>query len=381
MGLKRFVMGVAVAAAAVLTAMPGAAAEDIVLGQSAPLSGPFAGLGREYRNGALLAFDEANQAGGIAGRKVRLVTLDDAYETSKAVANAHALIGEHKAVCFFNHMFTLTVLASLPIAAQAGVPYVGPYTGHPDLYRNDKPLLFVTRAGFDAEMDKILGHIASVGYRRVALVYYDNKIGPELVRDVTEGLKQRQLPLLTAVPMKIGGQAEQAATAVAASAPDAVILGVSGSDAVAFIRAQRKAGHRPSYFARSFVGSKQLHEELGADSAGVVISQLVPSPFKATTVVARDYRRLLARRDPQAQPSFIELEGFINAKVMLAALKKADKVDKAGAGITRESLATALSALGRTDLGGYVVEFDARNHVGSRFVELSMLRRDGSFSQ
>jgi ABC-type branched-subunit amino acid transport system substrate-binding protein len=129
------------------------------------------------------------------------------------------------------------------------------------------------------------------------------------------------------------------------------------------------------YFARSFVGSKQLHEQLGPQCAGVVISQLVPSPFKAATAVARDYRRLLALRDPLARPSFVELEGFINARVLLAALRKA------GPGATRESLARALSSLGRLDLGGYVVEFDARNHVGSRFVELSMLRGDGTFSQ
>lgn len=372
--LKRLL---AMAFALVAAALPGLgrAAGDIVLGQSAPLSGPFASLGRDYRNGAMLAFNEANETGGIQGRKIRLVTLDDGYDTTRAVANAQALVGQHGVVCFFNHMFTLTVLSSMPVAARAGVPYVGPYTGHPDLYRNDQPLLFVTRASFAAEMERITRHIGSVGYRKVALVYYDNKIGPELVRDVTAGLKQFNLPLVTAIGMPIGGKAEPAAAAVAAVNPDAVILGISGSDAVAFIKAQRQAGQKPSYFARSFVGSKQLHEELGADGAGVVITQLVPSPFKSTTKIAREYRLLLARRDPQAQPSFVEMEGFINARVVLAAMRKA------GPEVNRESLARALSNLGRVDLGGYTVEFDARNHVGSQFVELSMLRHDGTFAQ
>jgi ABC-type branched-subunit amino acid transport system substrate-binding protein len=353
----------------------GIAGSEIVLGQSAPLSGPFAGMGLDYRNGALLAFDEANAAGGVQGQALRLVTLDDAYDSTRALANAHALIEQHNALCFLNHMFTLTVLASLPVAVRAGVPYLAPYTGHPDLYRNDQPLLFVTRASFDAEMQKIIGYIGAVGYRRVSLVYYDNKIGPELVRDVRAGLARFQLPLRAAIGIPIGGQTDAAAAAVAASQPDAVILGISGNDAVSFIRHQLKAGQKPVYFARSFVGSKQLHEQLGPQCAGVVISQLVPSPFKAATAVARDYRRLLALRDPLARPSFVELEGFINARVLLAALRKA------GPGATRESLARALSSLGRLDLGGYVVEFDARNHVGSRFVELSMLRGDGTFSQ
>jgi branched-chain amino acid transport system substrate-binding protein len=372
--LKRL-LAMAFALLAAALPAPGSAAGDIVLGQSAPLSGPFASLGRDYRNGALLAFNEVNEGGGIQGRKIRLVTLDDGYDTARAVANAQVLIGRHDVVCFFNHMFTLTVLSSMPVAARAGVPFVGPYTGHPDLYRNDQPLLFVTRASFAAEMERITRHIGSVGYRKVALVYYDNKIGPELVRDVTAGLKQSNLPLLTAIGMPIGGKAEPAAAAVAAVNPDAVILGISGSDAVAFIKAQRQAGQKPSYFARSFVGSKQLHEELGMDGAGVVITQLVPSPFKSTTQIAREYRLLLAKRDPQAQPSFVEMEGFINARVVLAAMRKA------GPEVNRESLARALSNLGRVDLGGYTVEFDTRNHVGSQFVELSMLRHDGTFAQ
>jgi branched-chain amino acid transport system substrate-binding protein len=371
--LKRLLATFALLAAALPG--PSSAAGDIVLGQSAPLSGPFASLGRDYRNGALLAFNEANEMGGIQGRKIRLVTLDDGYDTARAVANAQALVGQHDVVCFFNHMFTLTVLSSMPVAVRAGVPYVGPYTGHPDLYRNDQPLLFVTRASFAAEMERITRHIGSVGYRKVALVYYDNKIGPELVRDVTAGLKQFNLTLATAIGMPIGGKAGPAAAAVAAINPDAVILGISGSDAVAFIKAQRQAGKKPSYFARSFVGSKQLHEELGADGAGVVITQLVPSPFKSATKIAREYRLLLAKRDPQAHPSFVEMEGFINARVVLAAMRKA------GLEVNRESLARALSNLGRVDLGGYTVEFDTRNHVGSQFVELSMLRHDGTFAQ
>lgn len=354
---------------------PCGAAGEIVLGQSAPLSGPFGGMGREYRSGAMLAFDDVNATGGVHGQRIRLVTLDDAYEPAKAVTNARSLIDDHNVVCFFNHMFTLTVLASMPLATQAGVPYVAPYTGHPDLYRNDQPLLFVTRASFDDEMRKITSHIGSLGYRRVALVYYDNKIGPQFVRDVTAGLKRYDLPLIEAVGVQVGGPVEAAAAAIGAANPDAVVLGISGGDAVAFLKAQLNAGRKPSYFARSFVGSKQLHNELRGEGAGIAISQLVPSPFKATTAVSREYRRLLAKRDPHALPSFIEMEGFINAKVLLAALRKA------GPAVTRKSLAHALSTLGRTDVGGHIVAFEAGNHVGSRFVELSMLRRDGTFAQ
>lgn len=352
-----------------------ASTQEVVLGQSAPLSGPFASLGEAYRNGALLAFEDANRTGELGARRVRLVTLDDAYAVDKAIANAKALIEEHRVACFFNHMFTNTVRATLPLAVAAGIPFVGPYSGHPDLYRNDQPLLFMTRASFAQELQRILDYLVSVGYKRTALVYYDNPVGEELRQEVQSGLAQRGRPLFATAKMPVGGSAGAAARGTADKDIDAVVLGVSGSDAVAYLRAQQAAGRRPTYFARSLVGSSQLHQELGADAAGIVISQLVPSPFKPTLPVARSYLKLLAQRDPRALPTFVELEGFINARLMVTALRKIE------GSVSRESLQRALSAVGRTEIGGFAIDFEGRNRNGSAFVELTMLRRDGTFAQ
>lgn len=352
-----------------------AAGQEVVFGQSAPMSGPFASLGEAYRSGALLAFDDANKTGELGARRVHLVTLDDAYNVDKAVANAKALIEEHRVTCFFNHMFTNTVRATLPLAVAAGVPFVGAYSGHPDLYRNDQPLLFMTRASFAQELQRILDYVVSVGYKRTALVYYDNAVGEELRQDVQSGLAKRGKPLFAAAKMPVGGGAAHAAKGTADKEIDAVVLGVSGSDAVAYIRLQQAAGLRPIYLTRSLVGSSQLHQELGADAAGIVISQLVPSPFKPTLPVARSYLKLLAQRDAKALPTFVELEGFINARLMVAALRKID------GNVSRESLLKALSSIGRTEIGGFALDFEGRNRNGSQFVELTMLRRDGTFAQ
>lgn len=352
-----------------------ASTQEVVLGQSAPLSGPFASLGEDYRNGALLAFDEANRTGELGTRKVRLVTLDDAYKVDRAIANARTLIDEHRAVCFFNHMFTNTVRATLPLAAAAGVPFVGAYSGHSDLYRNDQPLLFMTRASFAQELQRILDYLVSIGYKRTALVYYDNPVGEELKDEVNSGLNKRGRPLFLSVKMPVGGTATAASKAIVDKDIDAVVLGVSGSDAVSFIRAQQTAGLKPTYFARSLVGSSQLHQELGSDAAGIVISQLVPSPFKPTIPVARSYLKLLAQRDSKARPTFVELEGFINARLMIATMRKIE------GSVTRESLVRALSTMGRTDIEGYAIDFQGRNRNGSQYVELTMLRRDGTFAQ
>lgn len=358
-------------------AAPRPTAGEIVLGQSAPLSGPFAALGAHYRNGALLAFDEANRSGGVHGRALKLVTLDDAYQAERAASNARALLDEHGAIGFVNHMFTNTVRASWPVARDAGVCYLGPYTGTTDLYRTRHPLLVLTRASFDDELARILDYVSTVGYQRIALAYYDNAVGGELKQDVEAGLKQRGgKALAVSAAMPIGGTPQAAAKALNAASPDAVVLGVSGTDAVALIQAQRAAGGRPVYFARSLVGSRQLHDALGREAQGIVVSQLVPSPARAGLPIVAEYRRLLNARKANAEPDFVELEGFINAKVMLKTLERLGPEAP-----TRRSLAEAVSSLSRIDLGGHVLDFSGGRRSGSRYVELTMLRSDGTFAQ
>lgn len=346
-----------------------------VLGQSAPMGGPFAPIGQDFLNGALLAFDEINRRGGVHGKPIRLVTLDDGYNTAKAAANARALIEDRRVLCFFNHAGSATVLASLPIAAASGIAYVGPYTGHEDLYAGKWPQLFVTRASFAAEFDKILDYVATVGYRRIGFVYYGNKIGEEQRRDIDAGLRRRGGALHVSAGMPLQGTVQEASAHIAAQTPDAMILGLSGMDAVAFIRALALAGSRPVYFARSNVGSNVLAEKLGPLANGIVVSQIVPSPFKPNSPVVREYLRLLKQRDPNARPSFTELEAFLNARLMIVAL------ERAGANATREGLLGVLAGLGRIDLGGHLLDFSDSRRIGSRYVELTMLRSDGTFAQ
>lgn len=351
----------------------GVSTQELVLGQSAPLSGPFAALGNDYRNGAMLAFDQVNAAGGIHDRPIRLVTLDDAYDAGRARTNAEDLIHRHHALAFFNHMFTNTVRASLPIAQSAGIPYFGPYTGMPELYLGDRPRLFVTRASFAEELDKILDQLTSVGYRRIGLAYYEGTTGEEFRSDVEAGLHARHRELVGSAAMAFGGSAVPAVRSMVGIAPDVVILGVSGADAVAFIRAELDANLRPAYFTRSLVDSRLLHEVFGKQAEGIVITQLVPSPFRVNPeqLIVREYLQLLAAAGRSA-PSYVEFEGFLNARVMILALRRMAEPP------SPVSLAGALSGLGQVDLGGYVVDLSPGHR--HRFVELTMLRADGTFA-
>lgn len=362
--------------AALLWCLPAAA--DIVLGQSAPLSGPYAQLGNEYRAGALLAIDDANRHGGVAGQPVVLVTLDDEYNVKRALANTRELVQRHRAVALLNHMFTNTVRATAVTAGELGIAHVAPYTGHADFYAGSHPTLFMARASFDDELRAITQYISTIGLTTVGVVHNKTSVGQEFLADVRARLGQYGLQVVATASMPIGdpdGTAGAAAAATLAAAQlDAVVLGVSGADAVSFLRSYQALGARSLYFARSLVSSGQLHQELGQGARGIVVSQLVPSPFKPTLQIVRDYRRLLSARDPLALPSYVEFEGFINARLMLKAL------ERAGSNPTAASVLDAMRRLGRVDLGGHVIDF-SRGHVGSRFVDLTMMRGDGTFSQ
>jgi hypothetical protein len=175
-----------------------------------------------------------------------------------------------------------------------------------------------------------------------------------------EQVRQPQFSIAASTP--VGGPVQAAAKRIASGSPDAVILGISGMDAVNLIRALAAAGSgsRPTYFARSLVGSKLLAEQLGSLAHGIVVSQLVPSPFKPKAPVTREYVKLLRQRDKNAGPSFIEFEGFLNAKVvMILAL------ERAGPNATRKRLLETLTHPGRVDLGGYSLDFSDPRRVGS----------------
>src|SRR5512144_1606709 len=122
--------------------------EDIVLGQSAHLSGPLAATMNGPLKGQQLAIDEFNRKGGVGGRKVRLITLDDAYDPKRCVENTNTLIEQEHVTSLFGYASTANVGAVLPILAEKKVPLVTAYTGAPALRAKQHPYFFTATASY-----------------------------------------------------------------------------------------------------------------------------------------------------------------------------------------------------------------------------------------
>ncbi len=359
--------------AAVARAEPGVGEHEIVLGQSASFSGSFASQARSYREGALAYFAAVNDSGGVHGRRLRLVSLDDGYVVERSEANTRRLIDDEKVFALVNYMWTNTVRHSLPLAEQAGVPMIGPYTGYEELYGSTSPVAFTTRASFSDELQQIVQHLHTIGLTRIGLLHYDSASGRELLADTRRRMQALGLELQAVGTMATGSKAPAAAVDALKDAElQALVIGASGSDAVSFIRAfeQVRRG-RTQYYARSLIGTKQLIEELGPLARGVSVSQTAPNPHRSRAGVAVEYRRLLARLDPALKPDYIGLEGMIVAKVFVEALRRA------GPQPTRARLVRALEGMGEFDVGGYAVRFGPQRHHGSRYVDITLIGADG----
>ncbi len=157
-----------------------------------------------------------------------------------------------------------------------------------------------------------------------------------------------------------------------AAKPDAVVMISQYTSCAEFIRQMKKAGSGATFYNVSFVGSKALADALGKDGAGVGISQVVPFPWGTAVPVVKEYQQL-AKKTGNTDYNFSAMEGFLVAKVFVEGLKRA------GRNLTREGFIDALEKMQDVDVGGFFVSYSPKSHTGSKFVDLTIIAREGKF--
>jgi len=345
--------------------------KKIVLGQSAPLSGPAAQLGLQMQAGAKLYFDGVNASGGIGGLPVELRTLDDGYEPERCKANTEKLIAGN-AFALFGYVGTPTSLAALPLVQQAKIPFFAPLTGAEALREPASPWVFHLRASYNDETALIVRQLTQLGLSKIAVFHQDDAYGKAGLDGVVRALMQRKLTVhATATVQRNSVDVAEAAKKLAASQPEAVVLVSAYKSCAAFIREARKAGYSGQFFNVSFVGTQALLDELGREANGILVSQVMPYPFGVATGVVAEYQAAAQKAGGSHVLNYTAMEGFLAAKVLSEGLRRIN-----GKG-SREALVSALESLQNYNAGGFPVKFGPGRHVASNFVELSMLTGDG----
>ncbi|MBI3349858.1 MAG: ABC transporter substrate-binding protein [Burkholderiales bacterium] len=343
----------------------------IVLGQSVPLTGPAAQLGLQMQMGAKAYFDAINAAGGIAGMPVVLKTLDDGYDPARCKANTEKFIQED-VFALFGYVGTPTSLAALPLVNAAKIPFIAPFTGAEALRDPFNKLVFHVRASYYDETELIVKQLTQLDIKNIAVFHQNDAYGQAGLKGVQRALERRGLqPAAVATVERNSVDVAAALKTLLPAKPEAIVQISAYKSCAAFIREARKAGYFGQFYNVSFVGTQALADELGKDAAGVVISQVMPSPFGTAAGLVNDYQQALHRLDPKAEPNYTSIEGYVGARVIVDGLRRL------GGRLSREALIGALETLSGYESRGYQLHFGPTRHVGSSFVELSMLTADG----
>ncbi len=372
--LKKLLAIAAVTASAFASADPGVTDSTITLGMTAPFSGPNGVYGTDMKNVIQAYFDQVNKSGGVNGRKLNLVTLDDGYETDRAVANTKSLISEKNVFAMLAaYGSSPTTEAMNKVFGPAQVPLVGTISGagtlrEPISQNGNSRYMFNVRASYADETEAIVNQLVSLGLKNIAVFYQNDGFGKSGLEGVTVALKKHNLaPSAVGTVERNSVEVNQAVEAIVKAKPQAVIMVTLYKPTAAFVKAMKKAAQGAMLMTLSPVGTEQLVAELGPDSRGIGISQVVPYPWNDTVPFVRDYQKLLG---PKGAFSYYGIEAYAMARVVVDALKRAGK------DLSREKYMAALEST-NLDLGGFKVAFSNTNRQGSRFVELTVIGPGG----
>jgi branched-chain amino acid transport system substrate-binding protein len=346
----------------------------IVFGQVAALSGPAQDLGLGMRQGILAAFEEANRQGGVSARALELKSLDDGYEPEKTVEATKKIIDEDKVFAMIGSVGTPTSKASQPIATEAKVPFIGPFTGAEFLRDPYNRYVVNLRASYFQETEAWVEHLTrDLGISRIAILYQDDAFGLAGLEGVQRALTKRNMSLVASGTFKRNTTAVKSALLdIMKGAPEAVVTVAPYKPVAEFIKLAHQVKMDARFVAISFVGSNSLAQELGPEGAGVIVSQVVPSPWDVSLPVVASYQKAMTAVDANAKPGFVSLEGYLVGRLVVEALKRVEGEP------TRAKLLDAIGAA-PFDLGGIVLNYGPSKNQGSDQVYFTILQADGSF--
>jgi len=352
----------------------GVSKDSILFGQVAALNGPAQALGQGMREGIFAAFEEANRAGGINGRKLELKSIDDGYEPEKTIEATNKAIKEDKVFALVGAVGTPTSRAGQPIATAAKVPFIGPFTGAEFLRNPFNRYVVNIRASYFQETEAWVEHLTNdLGVTRIAILYQDDAFGLSGLAGVKKAMEKRNLSLVAEGTFKRNTIAiKSALLEIMKSQPQAVVTVGPYKPIATFIKLARQLKVDATFVAISFVGSDSLAQELGSEGAGVVVSQVVPFPGDKSLPVVASYQSALAAVNEKSKPGFVSLEGYLAGRLVVEAIKRIPGEP------TREAF---LDIVEREpfDLGGMKLTFSATQNQGSNQVYFTVLQSDGFF--
>ncbi|MBU0903276.1 MAG: ABC transporter substrate-binding protein [Gammaproteobacteria bacterium] len=347
-------------------AEPGLSPDEVRVGMVNAQSGPAAALGQSMRNGVQAYFQRINAAGGVHGRRISLLSLDDGYEPSRTAVHTQSLLKTRQVFALLGYVGTPTSRTAVPIAQRAQVPYLFPFSGAEFLRTPVKPGVFNIRASYIEETEQLVERItADLKLSKIAILMQDDSFGESVKSGLNGALLKRNLKIYAQARIQRNSlEVAEAIKTLQRTQPEAVFFVGTYKQLAAAIKQAKALNFKTRFISVSFIGSERLIAVAGRDADGVYISQVVPSPNDASCALVQAYKEDMQGTDVD----HASLEGYIGARVFIEALRKA------GAEPTREAFIDALEHLDM-DLGGFTVAFSRNRHQGSDAVYLTRIEQ------
>lgn len=336
--------------------------KDIVLGQSCALKGPAAGLGKGMQEGLRTYFDAQNERGGVHGRKITLLSVNDGYEPKKAAKATRMLIEKKKVFMMIGEVGTPTSKVAVPICEENNIAFIAPFTGAEFLRAPFKPQVVNLRGSYYQEMERLAEYLVDKkGLKKIACFYQNDGYGKAGLSGIEIALKARGLALVSTGTYERNTVAVATGVkSVAAGNPDAVIMvGAYKPCAAAIKSGKANPALSGALFCNiSFVGTKNLIKALGDDSEGCIVSQVVPYPWDTSLPLVKEYQEAMKKRKAEASIGFVTLEGYMAGKFYCQVLEHVQGE------LTTEKFLAAVTDKGSFDLGGVTLEFGENDNQG-----------------
>ena len=326
------------------------------------------------RLGIEAAFQEVNKSGGVHGRQLELSSLDDAYEPEAAITNTLQLI-EEGAFALIGEVGTPTSRSATPVAAEANVPFIAPFTGAEFLRDPKWDNILNLRASYYQETEEMVARLTEdLGIYRIAVMYQDDSYGRAGYRGVRLALDKRGLePVSIGLYPRNTTAVKTALLDLSDGSPEAIIMIGAYQPVAELITWARHLGMDPVFLTVSFVGSNALAEELGSDGAGVYVTQVVPFPTDDSLPVTAAYLDALADYDATAIPGFVSFEGYLAGRLAIAGL------EGCGREVDRACFLDSLRRTDVVDIDGFELRYGSGDNQGSDEVFLTTIGPDGNY--
>lgn len=348
----------------------GVTPDEVLIGTTRAASGPMSSLVAEVFAGVDAYLDHINAQGGVHGRRIRLLALDDGYDPGRAVANVRRLIDTERVFALFGVAGTPANQAIMPLLAEAGIPSISPLSVSESLRKPFNRYVFHLVCSIADEIDKLAEHMAVRGIKRVGVVYLNNAFGEEGMTLAERAFAANGIAIAARSGLEANGaDMDEVAAYLARNDARTVLLLTTGKQTIDFVKAYNRKAPGTQYFGTSSMGLHVIAKALGRDGAGMVATQITPYPYSATSQIVLEYQKVMTRR---GQPfSFESMAGYLYGKFLIEGLRRT------GRELTRERYMHTLETMGRVDIDGYSIHYSRASHAGTRYVELMFLSRDG----